>query len=889
MADAGRPGGPTAEVAFGALAVALFCGIVAWTAGVVTGADVDLDLGNLWLLVPVCLLLLLLLVLVTSQAIPLPVRAVLLGGVAGVTLAVTTAEASLATRSLVTIAAWALIVAYLAREWARTWLRITVAVIAVSALVLTVMVGRGEIKETRADEARAAATRLDRTRADLRDAADAELEAAEEAAGDAMTKAAGAVARAVGAVPPGDGTAPRCPPARVPADELLCEALALLDSDVAAAKERTATARQASAADLALRDRVADVEAAIEAAESVTRKRAGGAVIDDKESAAATATTDLCTAAAGTRSGEDMAAYLPCIKVEGRTPEGTDDVADALARAEVAVADLAVAVKGRADGRGEALEKAEATLAAAESSEAEGEKAEFADLVREGGGAIVSAVPVVGARDVPIALAVLGWAALGALALLGYRRLEIANAGIARGAVSFGPLAQDAADQEGGGDGEKELQPVFRRYVLENVAEPGALPGTSSSAALSSLTEVSSDPRTKLVGALLKLFQEATASTSGYLVDATYHTHPALGAATEDEEIEHEVFARLRDARTGATLAQRASPAATRELALRTAGYWAAAAVLERDRRSPSWASWTASSSGALAAYDEARRRGEGSKEKLEQAAREAVTSGLLLLRLANEKDIEGKHIEALELLLRAGTVHPRYPQARYRLAVSFSMTAGTYETTWGQATVATRRRVVAMTERCAAACAITTIAKPLKKLKPGGSTPANSREALLDIADAFRKSTCELLAWGSIARNSLRRSERAVWLDMIVREVGRTWRNQTCEALGAAELAIVASRYGTLHDAVAARFTAWQALYNVACAYAITAAAGGVEPRHRAVAYLARVIEAPGGAQVSREWLLADPDLAAIRGDDGFREICNRVRERETIEEVVT
>lgn len=675
------------------MAVALFCGMVGWSAGVLAGADVDdLELGNLWLLVAV--------LIVASLA--LPVLAVLLGGVAGVALAVTTAEASLATRSLVTIVAWALVVAYLSREWARTWLRITVAVIAVSALVLTVMVGRDEIENTRVDEARAAATRLDRTRADLRKAADEALDAAEEAAGDAMTKAAGAVARAVGAVPPGDGTAPACPPAPVPADGLLCEALTLLGSDVAAAKERAATARQASAADLALRDRVALVEAAIEAAEAVTKKRAGGAAIDEKESATAKATMDLCTAAGGTRSGKVPAPYQPCTNAEWATPAGTDDVADALARAEAAVADLAVAVKGRADGRGEALELAEAALAAAESSEAEGEEADLADLVREGGDAIVSAVPVVGGRDLPIALAVVGWAALGVLALLGYRRLEITNAGIGRGAVSFGPL-------EGGGDDQEELQAIFRRYVLENAVEPGALPGTSSSAALSSLTEVSSDPASKLVAALLKLFQDATASTSGYLVDATYHTHPPSGVGAEDEEIEHEAFARLRDARTGATLDQRASPAATRDLALRTAGYWAAAAVLERDRRSPTWASWTASSSDALAAYDEARHRGEGSKQKLEQAALEAATSGLLLLRLANEKDIEGERIEALELLLRAGIAHPRYPQARYRLAVTFSMIAGTYETTWGQATVPTRRRVVAMTERCATACAIRT------------------------------------------------------------------------------------------------------------------------------------------------------------------------------------
>lgn len=172
----------------------------------------------------------------------------------------------------------------------------------------------------------------------------------------------------------------------------------------------------------------------------------------------------------------------------------------------------------------------------------------------------------------------------------------------------------------------------------------------------------------------------------------------------------------------------------------------------------------------------------------------------------------------------------------------------------------------------------------------PDGTTSADPRKALLNVSDAFRKSTRDLLDWRRIARNSLRRSERAVWLDMIVREVGRARRNQLREALDAAELAIVASRDGLPPPkGVADRFTAWQALYNVACAYAIAAAAGGADHRRSAVAYLARVIEAPGGAQVSREWLLADPDLAAIRGDDGFREICNRVRERETIKEAVT
>jgi hypothetical protein len=51
-------------------------------------------------------------------------------------------------------------------------------------------------------------------------------------------------------------------------------------------------------------------------------------------------------------------------------------------------------------------------------------------------------------------------------------------------------------------------------------------------------------------------------------------------------------------------------------------------------------------------------------------------------------------------------------------------------------------------------------------------------------------------------------------------------------------------------------------------------------------VAFLERVLEAPGGGQLSREWLQADPDLRSIRGDAGFREVCERVRERQSLEE---
>ncbi|HEV2070594.1 MAG TPA: hypothetical protein VGR26_12440 [Acidimicrobiales bacterium] len=898
------------EVERGALAVGLFVGVTVWTAFVVGGWELDWPaLKPTGVVTAVIVLLGVVLVLATGRRFRGALTPIgIFGGVAValIILCWITSEASVATLAVVTLAAWITLASVVAREWGRGWVRAVVAIVVVVALVLTVKVGREQVDKERTRESRALATTLERKRADLLQEAEAGAGNAAKDAARVMDAAGDAVAHAL-EVGQQDNGLPVCPTSTATADERLCKALQLIaakEPNLSFARRRVTAARQESGGDLALRDRIDLTAQAIAAVEARGEADKVAKEAEEQGAVTATAINFLCARAGGNPEGGQAVAGgastppAPSVCTEGTGAGGSpDEVADATAAAEAAVAELVVAVRGRGDGRGAALDAAQAAARAAESSTVEPEAAELADLVAEGADALVRALTVIGGQRVPVALAVAGWALLGLLALLAYRRLEIANARIESGSVTIGEL-------QGAGPAKEDMQAAWQRYVLQNVPEPGDLPGTSSSAALSSLTEASSDATSKLAVAVLKLVHDATASTSGYLVDATYHllpksntagtneeedndtaTDPNVGVKAETEATgEHEIFARVRDARTGATLSQRANRAATQDLALRKAGYWAAAVVLERGRRVPSWARWSPTSSEALAAYDEAEHRGGGSNEALVVAAREAPTSGLLLLRLANQKEIEGARLDALELTLRACTVHPRYPQARYRLSVSFAMIAGTLETSWATASPATKRRLMASMRRCATACGVK--ADDDIDSLDAALNADGQRDKLLDLADKFRKSTDSLLRWPTIATNALRRSERSVWLPMLIHGSGRRRRADARQTMEAAGHAVQAYRTGGQPAITATnkRFTAWQARYNMACAHAIAGSTGGIGPRKQAVAFLEQVLEAPGGAQLSREWLLADPDLTSIRGDVGFIEVCARVRERERI-----
>ena len=110
--------------------------------------------------------------------------------------------------------------------------------------------------------------------------------------------------------------------------------------------------------------------------------------------------------------------------------------------------------------------------------------------------------------------------------------------------------------------------------------------------------------------------------------------------------------------------------------ACRAAGYWAAAEVLRRSTRIPTWARWRPESATALAAFDDAGDVGAAQPTvvDLQRATSVAPHSGVLLHRLADAYDLDGRSVDAMSTYARAVAAHPRYPTALYRLAASLAM-----------------------------------------------------------------------------------------------------------------------------------------------------------------------------------------------------------------------
>jgi len=183
--------------------------------------------------------------------------------------------------------------------------------------------------------------------------------------------------------------------------------------------------------------------------------------------------------------------------------------------------------------------------------------------------------------------------------------------------------ATDAINAADGPDDETDLYGAFRRHVLSNVAEPGAIPGGTASVSITDLLGAT-DP-TSLVKQVVATLSAITAVTPGFEVDAIYQA-PAKGTdagltdetpspagdrpdpsdAPVDKAASHQVFVRIRKARTQETLQTKLIHAPTAGLAMRESGYWAAAYILSRDSTAPEWTRWSEDSAPALADHDEA-------------------------------------------------------------------------------------------------------------------------------------------------------------------------------------------------------------------------------------------------------------------------------------------
>jgi len=232
--------------------------------------------------------------------------------------------------------------------------------------------------------------------------------------------------------------------------------------------------------------------------------------------------------------------------------------------------------------------------------------------------------------------------------------------------------------------------PHFRLAVLHNLPEPEHIPGAEAIASVSSLTDLGGAPAAGVAKAVVGGLQLALGRTYGYLVEAevikpeqavapasTSGTAATVGRGAPAASSEPtRVMVRVRDRYTKKTIDTMTCSATDAKMAQRRAGYWAAGTVLARSRRQPSWLRWSTVTAEPLS-----RTRGERpALDELEAASRRAPDSALLLDLLGSSHELAGRQVDALQAYARAVTLAPRFPAARYRLAGSLGMLAGTPE-----------------------------------------------------------------------------------------------------------------------------------------------------------------------------------------------------------------
>ena len=603
-------------------------------------------------------------------------------------------------------------------------------------------------------------------------------------------------------------------------------------------------------------------------------------------------------------------------KNDGETsePDGERMLTLRKARAELAVAQsqLANALDDATEVAAElATERSQAVTQALADISTPPESISIAGAIGAGAGAVVSDLFET-PDDTPFELDLLGWLML-ALGLLGViRLLSVRNAGRDLGPVKL--TAEASAEVE-----------RFRTFLLRNVPEPGQVPGANAIEGATQLV-VALEPVVKVsaVGAALAALKTAVLVERGYVVeyadfgnmDSEAAGDPAEPATTtsESDDAGAELVVRVRHARTTELLNQRIVRGATRQQAIRTAAYWAAAVVINTSRQVPQWAHWEPASAEALATYHEHKDLGNAPDiATLRRAVNMAPNSGLLGMRLAYESALADQEFEAFSTTLRTVRQHPRYLDARYRLAVSASLLAAKPELL-SAAQPDIRLHVLDD---------LTSIRKG-QQLSDALDRYFNADNPSVRDENEVAKALCEFavdqlgnvryrirtvpLVW-----NSLRSDERS---DLSVFMPFRGRRRDMRSILESCPYAIevrkalasnpdaqadVASSIGNLmkkarefEATTMPRTPNWQVPYNLACFWSLAsthhevdgrvdaiqddaanqpgdkaeAEAKAEERRDRAFLLLEAARRCRGGSQLTAEWLRTDSDLAPLRAD---------------------
>lgn len=534
----------------------------------------------------------------------------------------------------------------------------------------------------------------------------------------------------------------------------------------------------------------------------------------------------------------------------------------------VAQAALALAADDDRQAANEAVSRAFAVLADVTSRVDEApEEIALGAALTAGAGAVAS--DALGAVDVPLKMEVLGWSIVAAALAWYLRRLSITNAGRALGPVAISAPTDDDADAQ-----------RFRTALLLNVPEPGAVPGSNALVELTNLVgTVEPLVQGKSLSAALKALSEVIVVPRGYAVE--YADVQTASEATDTEPAtKAAVVVRVREARTSTLIGQHVARNTDRTVAVRSAAYWAAATIIDASAVVPPWARWDPASSEALALYHRQSDLGdEPTLDMLRIAVRNAPSSGVLGLRLAQQEALAKDLPTSFATAARVVITNPRYQNARYRLAIGASLLSTV------PATITTLPSVV---RRQLADDLDSMRAKDLADLVRNGTTDYSFEAHLRTFADHQLKSARRKLALNHVLWQSLRSEGRAEQLSLLwfrrrrrdMKHTGKSCRYtvQARAATTGGEL----DKLRTKAERFAARNshrTIWQANYNLACFWSIAGEATDVD---QAFSLLERARRSRGSQQLTAAWLTTDPDLVTIQSDPRFEDFLALLAEQE-------
>ncbi len=584
------------------------------------------------------------------------------------------------------------------------------------------------------------------------------------------------------------------------------------------------------------------------------------------------------------RAVNEAAPDDPCTIRRGSGADAAvaDQVPVALAVVRLELARYRQAVLGR-DEDATAVEDARKALTAARAATPQTEPPELGmlDAVRVGAEHVLSGARRGAVRGLGTTVEPAVWALLAALAVAFWRHVERSS-----GRQLPGPVTVDLQPFAGFSPDTSELQKAtFRAALLRNISEPTAVPGAVALQSLTDLVEIAL-PAAGLPTRVLTALKSAVQAPVGYAVTGAVMPAGADGTGAA------QVMVRVADRSGRRAETVSVVSAASAAEACRAAGYWAAAVVLERSRRIPRWARWSSASSKALAAFDDTGRVGGAapSSAELAAAAAHAPDSGVLLHRWADSCDLDGARMQALSLYARAVAAHPRYPAARYRLAVSVSMLARSPQL-WAGAGSSERVRVAGQLERACRAMgldAVATKARALASVQVPDEPPRDLGERLKQVAVELFADVVAKSSYLSIPAHALRASERDHFWPAGAAKLGRdgTWARRRLLA----QSALLGTGDTTYLDTVTKRAARpgsfWQLSYNLACycaTYVDDAGTPGSRPEE-ALTWLERALERPGAVQMAGGWLSTDPDLESLHGNPRFEWVLSQVDDTRTV-----